>query len=159
MTKSVTAVLNDLIQVSINGEKGFAEAADHTTEQNLKDIFRQKAHSSQRMAAELQDVLTSLDEQAEDTGTIAGAINRGWMNIRATLTGNDSYAILAECERQEDVAKAAYTNALQENLPEDVLNVVEQQQKEVVINHDQIRDLRNRYKNQNQASFSDTGNI
>jgi len=146
MTKSVTTVLNDLIQVSINGEKGFVEAAEHTTDVRLKPLFIQMSQDSQRMATELQEVLTQLDEQAEDSGTIAGAINRGWMNIRATLTGNDSYAILAECERQEDFAKAAYTNALQENLPEDVLTIIEQQQKEVVANHDQIRDLRNSYK-------------
>ncbi len=55
-------------------------------------------------------------------------------------------AILEECERAEDVAKARYRKALEETLPEDIRVVVQRQYDGVMRNHDQIRDLRNRYR-------------
>ena len=55
-------------------------------------------------------------------------------------------AILEECERGEDVAKAHYSKALEAALPEDVRQVVRRQYDGVIRNHDQIRDLRERYR-------------
>ena len=62
------------------------------------------------------------------------------------MAGRTDLAILEECERGEDVAKAAYADALKEPLPEEIRVIVERQNAGVVRNHDQIRDLRNRYK-------------
>ena len=55
-------------------------------------------------------------------------------------------AILEECERGEDVAKARYKKALDVELPIDIRGVVQLQYNGVVKNHDQIRDLRDRYR-------------
>jgi len=55
-------------------------------------------------------------------------------------------SLLEECERGEDVAKAAYSKALKEMLPENIRAVVERQYQGVLRNHDQIRDLRDRYR-------------
>jgi uncharacterized protein (TIGR02284 family) len=53
------------------------------------------------------------------------------------------HAVLAECERGEDAAKAAYEAALQKNLPADVRTLVERQYQGVKANHDRVRNLRN----------------
>jgi uncharacterized protein (TIGR02284 family) len=55
----------------------------------------------------------------------------------------DDHAILAECERGEDAAKRAYENALRQDLPGDVRMVVERQFREVVANHNRVKELRN----------------
>jgi uncharacterized protein (TIGR02284 family) len=55
----------------------------------------------------------------------------------------DDHAILAECERGEDVAKSAYESALDKDLPVEVRTIVERQYRGVKENHDKIRDLRN----------------
>jgi uncharacterized protein (TIGR02284 family) len=52
-------------------------------------------------------------------------------------------AVLAECERGEDAAKAAYEAALQKSLPADVRTLVERQYQGVKANHDRVRNLRN----------------
>jgi len=44
------------------------------------------------------------------------------------------------------VAKADYEKALKETLPDNVRAVVERQYQGVLRNHDQIRDLRNRFR-------------
>jgi len=51
-----------------------------------------------------------------------------------------------ECERGEDVAKASYTKTLNATLPEDTRLIVQRQYEGVVSNHDQIRNLRDRYR-------------
>ena len=67
------------------------------------------------------------------------------MNLKAAASGRTDLAILEECERGEDVAKARYRKAL-EDVPEDIRMVVQLQYDGVVRNHDQIRDLRDRYR-------------
>jgi uncharacterized protein (TIGR02284 family) len=55
----------------------------------------------------------------------------------------DDYAVLAECERGEDVAKKVYEEALSEDLPADIKTLVQRQYEGVKTNHDRIRQLRN----------------
>ena len=79
-------------------------------------------------------------------GSVAGAVHRGWVNFKASVTGRSDLAILEECERGEDVAKARYKKALDAELPIDIRGIVQLQYNGVVKNHDQIRDLRDRYR-------------
>lgn len=46
----------------------------------------------------------------------------------------------------EDVAKARYSKALEVALPDDIRAIVQRQYDGVMRNHDQIRDLRDRYR-------------
>ena len=55
----------------------------------------------------------------------------------------DEHAILDECERGEDAAKRAYEEALQDDLPADVRTLIGKQYREVKMNHDSVRAMRN----------------
>ena len=66
--------------------------------------------------------------------------------MKASVTERSDLAILEECERGEDVAKARYKKALDAELPNDIRAIVQLQYNGVVQNHDQIRDLRDRYR-------------
>ncbi|MVW71297.1 MULTISPECIES: PA2169 family four-helix-bundle protein [unclassified Bordetella] len=146
MADHVVKVLNNLIETSKNGEKGFLAAAEDTKTAELKMLFESRARDCAAGAAELQTVVSQLGGKPEDSGTVAGAIHRGWTNLKAAVAGRDDLAILEECERGEDVAKAQYSDALKEALPENIRAIVERQYQGVLRNHDQVRDLRNRYK-------------
>lgn len=146
MADHIVKVLNHLIETSKNGELGFKAAADDTKDPTLKQLFGQRALDCASGAAELQRVVTELGGKPEDSGTVAGAVHRGWTNLKAAVSSRTDLAILEECERGEDVAKAAYADALKETLPENIRVIVQRQQEGVIRNHDQIRDLRNRYK-------------
>ena len=81
--------------------------------------------------------------KAEDSGTVAGAVHRGWVSVRDALSGTTDQAILDECERGEDVALSRYRKALKHGeLPATVREVVERQMAGVQANHDQIKALR-----------------
>jgi uncharacterized protein (TIGR02284 family) len=74
------------------------------------------------------------------------AVHRGWISLKSVASSRDSKALLEECERGEDYAKAKYGEALRQDLPSDVRALVERQYQGVVANHDRIRDLRNQYR-------------
>jgi uncharacterized protein (TIGR02284 family) len=143
MTKKISSVLNDLVETSKNGELGFRQASEDAKNPELKALLARRAQDCASGAAELQQVVARLGETPEDSGTIAGAVHRGWVNLKAAFAGRTDLAILEECERGEDIAKSDYADALKEALPADIRVIVQRQYDGVLRNHDQIRDLRN----------------
>src|SRR5262245_48133456 len=146
MSDKTISALNVLVETSFNGNRGFLAAADDSKNLELQNIFRQRAQDCAKAAAELQQIVTRLGGKPEAGGSVAGAAHRGWVNLKAVVTGRSDLAILEECERGEDVAKAHYRNAVEKDLPADVHAVVSRQYQGAVRNHDQIRDLRDQYR-------------
>lgn len=146
MADRIVKLLNKLVETSKNGEKGFLAAAEDTKNPELRGLFQNRARDCAAGASELQAVVTRLGGAPETGGTVAGAVHRGWEHMKSAVTGRSDAAILDECERGEDIAKKNYADAMKEPLPEDIRAVVQRQYDGVLRNHDQIRDLRNRYK-------------
>ncbi len=139
--EDTVSVLNDLIQTSEDGKKGFADAAEHVQLSNLKTVFEARSLDCAAAAIELQSLVGSLGGVPRDSGTLAGAARRGWASVRASL-GSSDRTILDEVESAEDVAKAAYAKALTVDLPGSIRSVIERQSAGAVRNHDLIRSLR-----------------
>ena len=146
MADNITSILNDLVETSKDGEKGFRTAAEDTKNAELQPVFLRRAQDCGTAAAELQQLVTRLGGNPEDGGSVVGAVHRGWVNLKAAVASRTDLAILEECERGEDVAKARYRKALEETLPDEIRVLVQRQYDGVMRNHDQIRDLRDRYK-------------
>lgn len=146
MSDNITSILNDLEENSKDGEKGFRAAAEDTTNAELKAVFLRRAQDCATAAADLQELVARLGGKPDTSGTVSGALHRGWVNLKAAVSKRTDLAILEECERGEDVAKARYRKALEATLPEDIRTVVQRQSDGATRNHDQIRDLRDRYR-------------
>jgi len=101
MADNVASILNDLIETSKDGEKGFNTAADDTKNPELKTTFRRRAQDCARSAADLQGLVARLGGKPETGGSVAGAVHRGWVNVKAAVSTRDDLAILEECERGE----------------------------------------------------------
>ena len=78
----------------------------------------------------------------EDSTSVGADLHRRWVDLKSLVTGKDEKAILNEAERGEDVAKARYAEALRENLPSNIRDLVQRQYEGVLRNHDQIKALR-----------------
>jgi uncharacterized protein (TIGR02284 family) len=139
-------VLKDLVECCKDGEYGFRECAEQAKREDLKTMFLQRADDCRRGAQELNQLVSQLGGKAEDGGSAMGAMHRGWVSIKSKLTSYDDKAVLEECERGEDNAKARYTKALQKNLPANVRSVVEKQLQGVQRNHDQVKMLRDQFR-------------
>ncbi|MFI8482833.1 PA2169 family four-helix-bundle protein [Pseudomonas sp. NPDC078700] len=134
--------LNDLIETSKDGEAGFKACADDVKRADLKQIFSARSLECGQAAAELQALVLQLGGDPEDSTSLGGDIHRRWVDLKSMVTGKDDTAILNECERGEDVAKKHYKEALEEDLPVNIRDVVLRQQQGVLRNHDQIKALR-----------------
>lgn len=139
---NVISTLNGLIETCKDGQEGFRQAAEGVERSDLKSVFHEYAQQRAQFAGELQNLVRSLGGDPENTGSLAGSVHRGWINIKSAVTGRDESAILNECERGEDIAKSAYENALQEDLPANVSTVLQTQYNDVKTAHDRVRSLR-----------------
>ncbi|WP_345816278.1 PA2169 family four-helix-bundle protein [Paraburkholderia sp. PREW-6R] len=145
MATNVVSVLNDLVETSKDGEKGFRKAAEDAHDAQLKTLFLSRAEDCARGARELQEAVEQLGGKPETGGSVAGALHRGWVDVKSAVTDRSDHDILAECEKGEDVAKKRYHDALEKELPVDVRAIVERQYQGVLQNHDRVRDLRDQY--------------
>jgi uncharacterized protein (TIGR02284 family) len=144
----VISTLNGLIETCKDGQDGFKEAAEGVERSDLKSLFYEFSQQRSQFAGELQSLVQSLGGDPENTGSVAAAIHRGWINIKSAVTGKDEAAILNECERGEDSAKNAYKNALEEALPANVAETVQTQYVSVQAAHDRIKALRDAANNE-----------
>jgi uncharacterized protein (TIGR02284 family) len=108
---------------------------------DLKAVFLEGAVSCAEGARELQAEVQRLGGKPERKGSLTGSAHRRWLDIKSAVMGKDDKAVLAECERGEDVAKSSYQKALAKDLPMEVRVIVERQYRGVLQNHDRIRAL------------------
>jgi len=144
MDKSeVITTLNELAEISRDGEKGFLVAAEDVENPNLKDLFRTAAARCAEGAKELESKIVSLGGEPSSGGSMTGAVHRTWTNLKAALASRSEKAVLEEVERGEDAAKDAYQQAIAQPLPAEVKSMIERQYQGVKENHDRVRNLRN----------------
>jgi uncharacterized protein (TIGR02284 family) len=141
--KDTISLLNNLIETSKDGQKGFHECAEDLKNAELKGLFSQRSAECAAAASELQQLVRSLGGDPETSSSAAGALHRGWVNLKSVLTGHSEEAILNEAERGEDVALKHYKEALEKDLPSNVRSILEKQRQGVQRNHDQVKALRN----------------
>ena len=134
--------LNELIEACRDSEYGFRECADNSKADNLTELMTRYADETQANIEELQGFVREMGGKAESTGSVVGALQRGWASVRGTLTGYSPESLLAECESGQDSLVAAYDTAQEQNLPEEVLEVVKRQAEGVRQNHARIQELR-----------------
>jgi uncharacterized protein (TIGR02284 family) len=137
----IASTLNQLIQTCKDGENGFHAAAAGVDDVNLQHLLESYSQQRSEFAAELQQEVKRLAEKPAQSGHASAAVHRSWIEIKSVVTGRDEGAIIAECERGEDMAVKAYEQALSSTLPADLKAVVERQFLKVKEAHDQIRSL------------------
>jgi len=138
----IVDALNKLIETCKDGEHGFRLCAEHLNDAGMRQAFAHRATECAQAAAELQALVARFGGSPEDSGTAEGALHRGWVAVKGSLTGYSDVAILEETERGEDEAMAAYREALAQPLPADVREVVERHFEGVKRNHAHVRTLR-----------------
>ena len=141
------ATLGQLIEINLDAQHGFKESANHLAEPALTDLFNRHSEERAAMATELQELERQHGKaEADDSGSLAGALHRSWINVRSTLSSDNDLAILEEAERGEDAALTAYRKALEPAdipLPRSITSALERHLAKVQAVHDEVRRLRN----------------
>lgn len=138
----IISTLNDLIEVSKDGEEGFRSSAENVDDPKLKAFFLRRSQEVAASVQELQDLVRSLGGEPASSSSLSGTLHRRWIDIKTALTSNDTLAVLNETERGEDVALATYRKAAEKDLPTHVRFVVVRQLEGAKRNHDEVKQLR-----------------
>lgn len=141
--KTAITTLNDLIQVLKDGEQGFKNSASAVDVTELGLVFSRYAVQRAEFAAELQARVLALGASVETSGSVTGKLHRGWINLKTALSANEPHAILAEAERGEDAAVAAYREVIgRDNLDAVTRDLVSRQYADIKAAHDHVKMLR-----------------
>lgn len=141
----VIAILNTLIETSRDGEEGFRSAADNAEDARLIDFFLRRSKEVAESVRELQYLVRSLGGEPSHSTSISGALHRRWLDLKTALTNNDNLAVLNETELGERMAVAAYQDALEIHLPDNVKPVILRQCEGARRNLGLVQQLRNIY--------------
>ncbi|MGH8588186.1 MAG: PA2169 family four-helix-bundle protein [Gammaproteobacteria bacterium] len=144
-THDVISTLNGLIETCKDGEEGFRTCAESVRNGTLEGVFMELSQHCAESAKELQSEVRRLGGDPETHGSVLGALHRRWLNVKTAITGKDEVAVLAECERGEDMAVVAYKDALAQDLPSDVRKLIERQYQGAIANHDLVRGFRDSF--------------
>lgn len=133
-------LLNGLIETCKDGENGYRQAADAVRNTELESIFAGYAKQRAEFAGQLQAEVERLGGSAGDSGSVSGAVFRGWMGIKSALTSGDGAAIVASCETGEDSAEATFEKVVNMDISGHPKTLVEAQWKKIKEAH--VRMLR-----------------
>ena len=141
--KNQNEIIDDLIETLKDGQEGFEQAAESVKDPQLKSLFSEYSQQRARFAVELRSKAQSPDErESKMSGSAAGALHRGWINLKSAVTQGDDHAILAECERGEDSAVEEFRKALNNGLSAPVQEMVSRQFVQIKEAHDRVKNLR-----------------
>ncbi len=134
--KTVIEVLND-------GVKGFADLGEKIKDPTIRAFFVKESATRAEFAKALEAELALVAGDTKDIGgTAAGSIHRTWGDLKASLGGGD-HALLETAEQGEDVAKKAYKEALESELPSaSIQALLRKQQPHIQASHDKVKAFR-----------------
>ena len=113
--EKTVAVLNDLLQITNDRIEGFSKVEDKVWETNsgLKNDYDRMVSNSQKMKADLVQLIVERGGIADNTTTVAGSVHRAWIDVRNTFSGNGDETTLENVVFGERAAITAYENALE----------------------------------------------
>jgi uncharacterized protein (TIGR02284 family) len=138
--------LKSVINVLEDGQKGMAEIGEHLKDESLKRYFLAESLKRASFRGELENELHRHGvADVHETGTASGVVYRVWADLKAKLGGGD-HTLLETAEQGEDDAKDAYKEALDQDLPLPVRQLLVEQQTHILSSHDFIRERRDALK-------------
>ncbi len=137
------STLNSLIATTIDSVNGYQESADAVEDGQFRTLFQELGRDRQQVVPALQAEVARLGGNPEDDGTALAAAHRGWVDLKAAITGRNDKAIVNEVERGEDHIKHKFEAALADNdVSAETRQAIAKAYESVRRGHDRVRDIK-----------------
>ena len=136
----IIPLLNRLIEICLNGRRGFEEAARLVRHGPLSAILLEYAGQREQFGEQLMYQVARLGGRPEKHGTVAGLAHRRWIDVRSALGAYDA-ELLRECRRGDRHARTAYERALASELPPDIRVLLQDQVTQISAAHRHLEQL------------------
>jgi uncharacterized protein (TIGR02284 family) len=138
--------LKAVINVLEDSQKGMAELGEHVKDDALKRFFLAESLKRANFRGELENELHRHGvRDVREGGTMTGALYRAWASLKAKLGGGDQ-TLLESAEEAEEETRDAYKDALNEDLPVPLRQLLTEQQTEILSARDFMRETRSKMK-------------
>jgi uncharacterized protein (TIGR02284 family) len=124
--------LNHLASVNRDAEAALRTAAGNVKNSEIDSLFLGYAKQHAKFAAELETEIERLGGKAAESGTLGGAIERGWMDLKSALSGHSVAAMLSSCESGEQSAEVSYTNAVEAHPSGQTHTLIEKHRQQII---------------------------
>lgn len=135
-------VLEALFENARDGELGLREAAGHAGTAELSALLEALASQCMDWSQHWRAEIERHGGVAGAGGTVAGAAQRVWLQIRGLFGGAGDDALLEQCERGLDHIPRHGRDALRANLPRELHEAAQRQLEQAQRHADHIRRLR-----------------
>lgn len=133
--------LNDLIEVLLDGENGYAAAASHVSDLHLQTVFAEEARHRATFAKQLRAEVERLGGEPATSGTMQASVHRGWLDLKAAVSGGAPDGIIAACETGDDFAVAAFERVVDLDISGSPRALIEKQLNEIRQAHQRLLNL------------------
>lgn len=131
VTPEVKSTVKNLIERTMDGKKGYAEASENASSPWLKARFMSKSYQRAEFAEELRAELAKAGTSVKEDGSLEAAVHRAWIDVKAFVTGKDDIALLKAVHTGESEALQTYEEALKHPLPKSIRRTVAGQANEI----------------------------
>ncbi len=138
---SQSNVLNELIEITRDGEHFYRHAEVEVQAPWLKSVFHDMAETKARLLQALALKVAEEHEHPAEGGTLSGALRQFYADAKARLSRDGDAAYVAELESTEDRLLQAFEEALLEACPEERA-VLEAEIPTVRACHERMRELK-----------------
>lgn len=130
-TEDTIRELNQLTETCKDGELGYRTAAESVHNTELASVFGEYSKQRGQFVRALEQEVERLDGRPDQSGTLGATLFRGWIHLKAALTGGDGGAIVAACESGEEVAVGAYEIVVNSDMTGTARVLVEKQARKI----------------------------
>lgn len=136
-----TAQLNELIEITRDGERFYEHAHDEVKDVRLQALFRDMLRAKTEVIRALAASVAANQEQPASGGTVLGKLREVYADTRALIAKDKEATYVAQLEEAEDRILLAFEDALESAEP-DVRQVLLQEMPKVRACHDRMRAMK-----------------
>jgi uncharacterized protein (TIGR02284 family) len=142
-TDQAVHLLNSLIETTLDSVNGYREAAENVHDPELRSMFEQRASRRAEISSELQREVRSFGGEPKTDQSTMGKAHNKFVDLKNAVAGGSDKAVVDEVERGEDVIKAKFEKAAQDDdLPQTARDVVSRAYGSIKTDHDDISRLK-----------------
>ncbi len=136
-----TEQLNELIEITRDGQRFYQHAHDEVKDMRLQALFRDMSQSKGELIRALSVKVAANQAKPASGGTLVGKLRQVYADTKATLVIDSEATYVAQLEEAEDRILHAFEDALECAEP-DVQALLSAEMPNVRANHDRMRALK-----------------
>jgi uncharacterized protein (TIGR02284 family) len=137
----VESTLKDLIEVLRDGQQGFKELGHRLQNADAKRFFLEETQRRAEYAAELENELHRMGvHDVNVSPSRSGKVRLVWGEVQASMAGGQK-ALLSTAMRGDEITRKAYADALKEDLPLPLREMLDRQLAHIERAQDKVKVL------------------